>query len=541
MPTPCTLRYRLPTMFRTRISTILFPLLVLTCAPALVRADDFVNRVNAAFAAIPDNKRSDLVIMPLLAKMTPPPAEIRDWGVASLVTTQHPAWSTFEAWVTAEPQRAMLKAMHDVTREEDFRVAMVFAQGYGVEAVAGTPDLIGAEMYTELGDPPTLAGARHLYLPSLLRLFDLANIEATRLLAAGDAKGAINVMFDFLYFSRQLADRPFFKEKRLGMIGVRAALHRIRDIAYQDSRSERKSLTIADIKAWIARLDPEKGYVSVTRLRLPDADLIAAEQLVNYVMIKGEGVNSDIFSPTLAKISGGNKPLRVLSEAAYWDRIKSEHSGYYDTLDQLIGRKGDGGIRADWNRIWGLDPFDPLLRRPSAIARRIASSDRYALLRLALGNVESLFPIRMSIRTEIAGTRVALGVYGYSIQTNGSWPPHVTAIRPNFMEVVDLDPYNAAKKNRFEFFVPTRERPPQGARGEEVPFELRVWPGLTYQNFSIKLRSDQFVLYSVGPNDSDDLGRDATQDDPTSEGDYLIWPPLLSLLRKNLEDTGKQP
>lgn len=515
------------------------PMLVVACAAVAARADDFIDRVNAAYKSIPEANRSDLVILPAVAKLQPAPAEMRSVDFNMLVTPSHAAWGTIEAWVTAEPQKAMLKALHDVTREEDFRKAMVFAQGYGVEAVSNRPDLLSAEMYTELGDPPTLAGARHLYLPAIGRLLDLCNIEATRLLAAGNAKGAIDVMFDCLYFYRQLSDRPFLMEKRMGLMGMRMSLHRIRDIAYQDSRSDKKSLTVADIKAWVKRLEPEKGYVGVGRLRLPEANLIAAEQLVNRVMVKGQGIN-DSFSSALARITGGTKPLRILSESAYWDNIAKRHAGYYDTLDQLIGKQGDGGIRADWNRLWGLDPFDPLLRRESAISMRIKSTDRFAVLRVTLDGIDDLFPMRQSVRTEISGTRLGLSAYGSYIQSNGSWPRDITAVRPTFVEVVDLDPYNTAKKP-FEYFVPMRDRPPQGIRGEEVPFELRVWPGVGRKNFSLKLKADQFVIYSVGPNDVNDAGKDATQGDPQGDGDYLIWPPALSLIRKNLQDSGQQP
>ncbi|MGE3109877.1 MAG: hypothetical protein AB7G11_08175 [Phycisphaerales bacterium] len=514
---------------------------LLALAPAgTARADDYLDRVNAMFRGIPDSNRSDLVVLPVLANMQPAPAEIRDTEFAMLVTTSHPAWGTLEAWAKAEPQQAVIKAIHDVTREEDFRKAMVFAQGYGVEAVASNPEFIEKGMYTDLGEPPTLAAAKHLYLPAIKRAMILGHIEATRLLAAGDPKGAIDLLFDFLYFARQFADRPFLEEKHLGMQNVRETLVRIRDVAYQDSRAEKRALKADDIKNWIKRLDPEKGYVSVDRLRLPEANLIAAEQLVHRVMIKAQGVNDEVFSATLARISGGDKPLRILSESAYWDRVKRQHADYYTTMDQLIGKQADGGIRADWNRLWALDPFDPLLRRPSAFAARILNGDRFAVLRLTLDGIDDLFPLRMALRAEISGTRVSLGIYGYYIQTNGSWPRDITSIRPEFMSVVDLDPYNARKRNRLDFFVPTRERPPHGPRGEEIPFELRVWP-VGRPNFSIRLRSDQFVLYSVGPNDQNDLGTDATQGDTSADGDYLMWPPVISLVRKYLQDQGQQP
>ena len=60
---------------------------------------------------------------------------------------------------------------------------MAFGQLYGVEGV--DIEMIAAGLYTDLGDPPTLAGARIGYMPMLDRLAILVNVEATRLAAEG--------------------------------------------------------------------------------------------------------------------------------------------------------------------------------------------------------------------------------------------------------------------------------------------------------------------------------------------------------------------
>jgi len=515
--------------------------LLIVVSATTLRADDYLNRVNAAFKGIADAKRSDLVLLPLLAKMDEAPAELRDTEFAMLVTPSHPAWETILAWASAEPQKALLNALKNVTNEEDFRTAMVFAQGYGVEAVSSHPELIAANMYTELGDPPTLAAARHGYLPALSKLEILSHIDATRLLSAGDAKGAIESLFNFMYFTRQMCDRPFLTEKQWAMTALRSSLTRLRDLAYQDSRSETKSLTYTDIRDWVRRIDPERGYLSIERIRLPEASFIAAEQLVTRVVPKGGGFSAGEFSTTLAKIAAADRPLRLLSESARWQRAHREHSDYWQSMDTLMGPKGDGGVRSDWLRRWDLGTFDPLLRRPSEYSTKVAKAPKFAVLQLPLNGVDELFALRMSIRAELAGTRVGLSIYGYSLQSNGSWPRDITAIRPFYMDKVDLDPYNSRSQNRLEFFVPVRDRPAQGTRGEEIPFEVRVFLVTNRKNFSLKLRADTFVLYSVGPNESDDLGKDATQDDTSGEGDYLMWPPALSLVRKYLADSGQQP
>jgi hypothetical protein len=81
--------------------------------------------------------------------------------------------------------------------------------------------------------------------------------------------------------------------------------------------------------------------------------------------------------------------------------------------------------------------------------------------------------------------------------------------------------------------VPVRDTP-KGDRGEIIPYEIHVYPGAPYPNFSVKFRDEVFILYSAGPDESRSMVKDATQDDPKLEGDYLLWPPVPSLLRKHL-------
>ncbi|MBC7772202.1 MAG: hypothetical protein H7210_06895 [Pyrinomonadaceae bacterium] len=515
---------------------------VLTLAPvAVTHADDYVDRVNAPLKAIAKAKRSDLVILPLLAKMAEPPAEIRSVEVSMLLGKSSPAWSVVEAWAAAAPQQAIIEGLNEVTRDEDFRTAMVFAQPYGVEGVSDQPELLSANMFSDLGETPTLAAVKIGYLKSIEKLELLANIESTRLIESGDPIKAIDVMFDFLYFARQMADRPFLVEKQWGMTAMSRSLARIRDLTYLDSKADKHGLKAEDIRAWVKRLDPEKGYLDVHRIRLPEANLIAAEQLITRVTVKGGGTN-DEFSIVMAAIAAGDRPLRLLSESAFWERVRTSHGGYFDLMDMVIGKKGDGGVRSDWARRWDLKPFDSLLRKPSDYARNTSKGSKFALLKVSLDGVDQLFDLRKTLMVELVGTHVGISIYGYALQSRGAWPRDVTSIRPYFMDKIDTDPYSSRKNSTLEFFVPTRDRPPQGTRGEEIPFDMRVYPGGKRSNFSIKLYKDTFVLYSVGPNEANDLGNDATQDDTSvNEGDYVLWPPVISLTRKYLADAGQQP
>lgn len=511
-------------------------LLVLTVgvllAPAPARADEFIDRVNAAFARIPDAKRSDLVILPLLAKMTDPPAQVGTPMQSMLLNSQRAAWPAAAEWAQAEPQKALIKALSDVTNEEDYRVAMVFAQGYGVDAVADHPELIKAKLYTELGDPPTLTGAEHGYLPAFGKLQLLANVEATRLADSGDPGAALEVLFDWLYFSRQIADRPFLKEKAWAINSIKLTLQRIRDICYEDSRAQKHALTAKIMHDLTVRLfDDKKGYLGLDRIRLPEGDFEGAQQLLTRVMVAKGGTNAEAFGLVLARIGASERPLRLLSESAYWDQIRPSHAGWYESMDMLVGKDGNGGIIADWRNRWDLSPFDPVVKKSSDYQRHVAGGPKFAVLRMSLGGVEALFPMRLAARAEAAGARMSLAVYGFTLQ-NGGFPPSLTSVRPYFVDAIDKDPYSGAKR-AIEYFVPVRDTP-KGDRGEVVPYEIHVYPGAPYPNFAVKVRDDVFVVYSVGPDDNRVMSKDATQDDPKLEGDYLFWPPVVSLLRKHL-------
>jgi hypothetical protein len=192
----------------------------------LALAQDYLARTNEPFKSVPQDKRSELLILPALAKMEAPPAEVDSIDKAVLILPTSAGWETALKWVQAQPQKDVLKALSDVTKEEDYHTAMVFAQGYGVDEVADYPALISAGMYTELGDPPTLATAKFGYLDKMEQMQWLSNVEATRRVGEKDFIGAIDTMFDYLYFSRQMAERPMLKEKMLGMRGIRQALER---------------------------------------------------------------------------------------------------------------------------------------------------------------------------------------------------------------------------------------------------------------------------------------------------------------------------
>src|SRR5262245_1816582 len=114
--------------------------LLLLVPAASLRADDFIDQANAAYRGIQAGKRSDVILLPLVAKMDPAPAAVDNRDKAALVPAGSSAWSAIEAWANGANQRAVLEALHKVTQEENPIQAYAFGQPYGADALAATSD-----------------------------------------------------------------------------------------------------------------------------------------------------------------------------------------------------------------------------------------------------------------------------------------------------------------------------------------------------------------------------------------------------------------
>jgi hypothetical protein len=503
------------------------PLAALT--PAL--ADDYIDAVNRTYESIRPEHRSESILFPAIAKMQPPPAPIASIDKAMMLPHGTADWSTAQEWAMAAPQRGVLEALSKSTQNEQ----MAFAQPYGADALAAIPDaiqFIESGLYTELGDPPMLAGARFLYLPRLEHVAVLVNVEATRLAGEGTVDQAIKVLGDWLYFSRQMADRELFDEARWGMRSMTAALERIRDVTYVDFRSGQPKLTIEQIVAILERLRTDDGYLMGDRLKFPDGNRVAMEQLIATTFIDRGGVNTATFGQTMARMASSKRPLRLFSEAARWDDVGRTHGNFFDTKDQL--KK----IYDDWTKRWSMDPFDP--QQKNKLDYELTSPSRFAILRSVLPDMGVLFNDRQILRSQLIGTRNSLGVIAFYLR-NKQFPPSLAAIRPVFVKVIEADPFNEdrarGRQPSMEYFVPIRDQQ-RNERVDPQPHEMNVVSGS--DNFRVRIGQDQFILYSVGPDTKKDWANNVSGEPAKGAiGDLLVWPPVTSLLRQRAVELGR--
>ncbi len=503
-------------------------------APA-AQADEYVDSVNRLYSQIRPEHRSDLILLPALAAMQAPPAVASDAAKAMLLPHGSSGWSAAEEWAMGEPQRAVLAALTKATAHTQ----MAFGQPYGADALAASSEgieMIQQGLYTELGDPPLLAAAKFLYRPRLDQAAALVNVEATRLSAEGKVDEAIKLLGDWLFFSRQMADREFYEEARWGLRSMIAAFERIRDVAYTDFRSGKQSLTIEQIMTVLDRLRTEDGYLMGDRLTFPAANRVAADQVVARTFVNRGGVNANTFGQTMARLASTQRPLRLFSEAARWDDVGRAHANWFDTTAQV------GKVYEDWTARWPLDPFDP---RQTMVPDYDRTSDsKYAVIKTLIPDMGVLFNDRQILRSQLVGTRNSLGVLAFYLR-NKNFPPTLASIRPIFVKVIEADPFNPdperarGKLPPLEYFVPIRDQR-FGDREEPRPHEINVVTGGGMDNFQVSISEDQFVLYSVGPDGRKNWARDVSGEPAKNMiGDLLLWPPVTSLVRQRLIETNQ--
>ncbi|MBX3386596.1 MAG: hypothetical protein KF768_08495 [Phycisphaeraceae bacterium] len=498
--------------------------LALSNSPLL--ADDFVAQVNRPLREVPTDRRSDTVLLPLLADLPEPPAVVRSQERAALLGWHGPQWNACEAWASQDPCRKVLDALPGLVAERNFRVAKVFAQPYGVEGI--DLDLVSRNLYTELGEPPMLAAARHGYMDALENMAVLVHVETSRLAKAGRPDDAVELLVNWVLFARQFADRPFLAETLWAVESMFLGLTRIRDVLYDDHQQDPRKATWTRLREQIERLDPS-ALISIDRMRLPEADLVGRRQLLNRVMRRGSGVDTAAFGSTMARLSSLDRPLRLFSSAAYWESVGAGHADFLETDRTLTA------FWQDWVKRWDLPTFDPVMQTKSEFVLKVKPSRRFAVLDLNMDGFEDLFRERQRLRAELAGTRMAMGAYAY-ILSQRNVPPALNALRPSILTAIDTDPYSQRRQD-LQYLIVGRDTP-RDSEGKPAPYTVRLFPPDPYPSFEIPLQPGTFVLYAVGPDNLRQSARNATQGRPGVPGDYLLWPPAISLYRQRLIDLG---
>lgn len=509
---------------RVLSSLIIAAGVALATTGASAQTDTYVDEVNNLFKAIPTARRSDLVLLPVLVKTAPAPGRVSLKEDAALLPASSADFASAAGWAEAPAQQEALKVLASITREGEWTKAYAFAQPYGADLVE--PALVRDGAYTELGDPPTLAAAQHLYLPLLDRLVCLANVEATRLAASGDPASGLDVLTNLVFFGRQMVDRPFAKEAVWGLDTMSQALERIRDLAYQDMIGAR-ALGTDRLRGVLQRLG-DGGYTDLARRGFPIGDRAGTDQILARVYASAGPVDATVFAPTMAKLGSASEPLRLFAESSRWTSAAPMQA------DGKRAREAAKGIYEDWNARWGADWFDK--RQSLQPEQERLNQQTLAAVFQSTPDMAPLVNSRQITRTELVGTRASLAVIGYTY-TQKILPSQLSAVRPLWIPTIENDPFNVDRRGGpqswMTFMVPKRDTP-KNERGEPVPYEIDVVTRDPAYPVKRAFTDDTFIIVSVGSNYERDFAKynQNTIKKLDKPADYLIFPPVISLQRE---------
>lgn len=515
--------------------------------PAGVAADEFITRVNERFKAVQADRRSDKVVLPLLAKLEAPPAGFERAMTAALRPAKirgeaNPQFAPAEKWATAEPQKKLLESLKKVTDENERKKSWAFGQPYGNEGLAEIIDA-GHQLYTQLDDldtSETLNAARHKYLPLMEQWEVLVHVEASRLVADGKANEALELLTSWVLFSRQMAERSFVAEQRFALKSMLLGLQRLRDVAWVDSRAEKPVIKPEEFRTQITRLRDRGGLMDVNLMPMASADREGVAQLIERVFQPRGGPNEAVWAQTLSRATSKGRALRVFSETARWEALIPTHANQLETREQLRV------VFGDWQARWDLPPLNRVQREPTDYSKM--DRVKFAMLDAVLGDLADVFELRRTLRVELTGTRYALAMSGFVRQFNDqkeSFPRNISSVRPDYIPANDYrndnDPFKETP-GPMEFYVPIRDTwRPQADQSRPESFPIEIFPGGGIEPFRTPLNDSMWVIYSVGPDGQAQRAVRATQMTRDDRGDYLIWPPVLSLVRQRLTETNRLP
>lgn len=427
--------------------------------------DAFLEQANRAASVTPGTKALEDVLFPALAAMDEPPS--LDLSVEDMVILRETdsRWRELERWAMRDPQQAVIKALAEVGDPNQR-----FVLGIAYDSARRAPeDWRRAGLVNSIGRGSELGTVSFDYLDRMEWLLRLALVDSFRLAREGNGEASLDVLIDLLRLGRVLADRPSATEKQFAFVLMRVALERVRDVVY----SHRDAFTSTILKDAIPELDDRA--MTLNRIPFPVFERLAAEQALARGFEERGEVRAGDLAELMAKSAANLQPLRTFSEFAWYERLASQHEGWFETKDRIQAVWGDFEIR--WNnQNWN----EPTLRRVTEFEQ--TDPTRFSVIR-RFGGIDAetdlyrfLSQIRFDTVTELRGTYNALGVVAFRID-NRAFPPVLAAIQPRYVPRLALDPYawneRLRRQEDFGFFVPIRDQT-FGPRELPRPYAIRV-------------------------------------------------------------------
>ncbi len=461
---------------------------LLAAGPAAAQARPLIDRFNNhETIKVSEDSKSYKIVFDAYLDMTRPPRPI---GPDFNLTTIHPkmqGWAEVSGW--AESNGDMVKALKDA------KLKIVFGLPYGGANVS--QPYRSADLIADIAVDDNLLNHNFGYLKAIDTIAAFVAAEAYRLLEAGDAGGALELVSANQYVLRQCCDRIFFAEKSRSIELLTQSLTVLRDMMY----SYRDSFDAADMESLatmeIPYLTPDRNH-----LFMPEADQEIAAAVLKLVIDERSGADPERFVQTFASLQSQQRPLTRFGAARRWRMISNVHGSLEASLDRLQL------IYDDWWRRWRVQDYDPILAVPPQFER--TNPVRYAAVIFSVQDLQTLFQVRTRLIVEVNGTAMAAALVAYH-RTFGRYPDDKKMTYGQFIrKSADIDPYDRD-------WAPLSYLRVSGSHTVDAP------------NGRVTIQGGEALLWSLGQDNQD--ARCSEHSDDGILGDIMIWPPARAAER----------
>ncbi|GEM_PF-3947883 len=475
----------------------------------------YLDKLNAPILAVSEDERAYKIYFEAHELI-----DVADDRMAAATTSLDPHSPTFQdaiGWVSEpDQQEAVELILTKNKRGSNATQRKIFGLPYGTYNV--DDDLIISDFVVYMHND-LLFDREEAYLPRYRELMALLRAEAFHRAENGDATGACEAILGVTRMARQLCDRRFYDEKHLGMNLLLNSFIEIRDFMWY----YRDSLSIDDFK--LISLELER--LGLERIELPTGEELIGQQLIEQIYGPDNRVDKQKFPEVMATFDSLGSPLRRFQAEAFWLQVADKHASRKEVdvaLDNAVG---------NWKLRWRLPLHSSLT--PDSEFEQLDDLE-YAAVKRPIRDLQKLFDLRIPLVTQLNGTATAAGIHAYIVREKGKLvpgtpmheaevPARLAQVQPSFVnyESTLVDMYDSTD-TKLHYAV---------VRNTDPRFSHEGYP-IDTPDGRILLAEFWPLLYSVGPDQSEDLGKALVHEPNPVSGDKcdIIFFPNVDVMAR---------
>ena len=478
---------------------------------------EYIDRLNALVYAVSEEERAYRIYFEAYEKL-----DIADERMAAATSALHPSDADFAdaiGWA-GEPsqQESVAILLTDNAKGYNATERQAFGLPYGSDAVSD--DMLAYDFAAYFSDG-------HLYDRDLAyalpyrSLMALLRAEAFRRAEEQDTAGAVEAILGFNRMARQLCEQHFLQEKVTAMQMLAGTLTETRDFVWV----YRDRLSIDDLRELALGIE----RLACERVTLPEGERVVGEQLLGQIFGDNNWPDENRLPDTMAHFESADAPLARFQAVAKWKQVVNDH------VTRVEAEEAFDEIVRNWRYRWKLPIHDPALQDDPQYTR--FDDVKYAAVKANLGRIHVLFDHRLRLLAEQHGTACAAGLVAFIKREGGQLTPgeltkstfvpqRLAQIQPSYVPSYDSlqDPYGDEGDLLRYTMIQKRDR-----RFKTQGYELMTPEGVVF------LPEFWPLLYSVGPDGSDDAAAKHAAAPAEGETADIVYFPTVELIARELK------